>query len=228
MRDRNAPLNEADLDTLDWAKMDGLLPAIVQDAGTGQVLMLGYMNRAALAATLASGFATFFSRSKARLWQKGETSGNVLRVEEIRLDCDADAVLVRARPAGPVCHTGKQACFFRVVDGEEDEGVPPVTAIDRLARTIEARKRSTADKSYTKSLIDGGTEKIVDKIQEECAELVVELREGGDDEIVHEAADLVFHVMVGLAAKGVAIDRVWQELDRRSGKSGHVEKAERG
>jgi|SRR5690349_7623744 len=206
----------------------GLLPAVVQDAVSGAVLMVAWMNGEALRKTRETGLVWFWSRSRKALWQKGETSGNVLRVEEIRLDCDADAVLVRARPAGPVCHTGKQACFFRVVDGEEDEGVPPVTAIDRLARTIEARKRSTADKSYTKSLIDGGTEKIVDKIQEECAELVVELREGGDDEIVHEAADLVFHVMVGLAAKGVAIDRVWQELDRRSGKSGHVEKAERG
>lgn len=206
----------------------GLLPAVVQDAVTGAVLMVAWMNGEALRKTRDTGLVWFWSRSRKALWQKGETSGNVLRLEELRLDCDADAVLVRARPTGPVCHTGKQACFFRAIDGEEDDGLAAVTAIERLEHTIAARKASTADKSYTKSLLDGGPEKIVGKIEEECGELVAELR--GDDEakIVHEAADLVFHVMVGLAAKGVAIRQVWDELDRRSGKSGHVEKAERG
>jgi phosphoribosyl-ATP pyrophosphohydrolase/phosphoribosyl-AMP cyclohydrolase len=204
----------------------GLLPAVVQDAVSGAVLMVAWMNGEALRKTRDTGLVWFWSRSRKALWQKGETSGNVLQLVELRLDCDADAVLVRARPTGPVCHTGKQACFFRRIDGEEDEGLAAVTAIERLEQTIAERKASTAETSYTKSLLES-PEKMVGKIEEECGELVAELR--GDDEakIVHEAADVMFHVMVGLASKGVAIRRVWDELDRRSGKSGHVEKAER-
>jgi phosphoribosyl-AMP cyclohydrolase / phosphoribosyl-ATP pyrophosphohydrolase len=213
----------------------GLLPAIIQDAKTGTVLMVAWMNAEALRKTRDSGIVHFWSRSRQALWQKGETSGNSLAVEEIRIDCDADAILVRARPAGPVCHTGKTACFYRVVDpaGEhhEDEGIPAAqingTVLDRLASTIEARKSSTAEKSYTRSLLDGGARKILDKIAEEHAELAAELGGGEPAAIVHETADLLFHVLVGLAARGVSIDQVWQELDRRSGMSGHEEKAER-
>jgi len=204
----------------------GLLPAVVQDAVSGAVLMVAWMNGEALRKTRETGLVWFWSRSRKALWQKGETSGNVLQLVELRLDCDADAVLVRARPTGPVCHTGKQACFFRRIDGEEDEGLAAVTAIERLEQTIAARKASTAEQSYTKSLLES-PEKMVGKIEEECGELVAELRGDDGDKIVHEAADVMFHMMVGLAAKGVAIRRVWDELDRRSGKSGHVEKAER-
>ena len=205
----------------------GLLPAVVQDAVSGAVLMVAWMNGESLRKTRETGLVWFWSRSRKALWQKGETSGNVLRLVELRLDCDADAVLVRANPTGPVCHTGKQACFFRLIDGEEDEGLAGVTAIERLERTIAERKSSTAENSYTKSLLDAGVEKIASKIEEESGELIAELRGDEEDKIVHEAADLVFHMMVGLAAKGVAVRRVWDELDRRSGKSGHVEKAER-
>jgi phosphoribosyl-ATP pyrophosphohydrolase/phosphoribosyl-AMP cyclohydrolase len=212
----------------------GLLPAIVQDSATGTVLMVAWMNAEALRKTRDSGVVHFYSRSRKTLWQKGETSGNTLHVEEIRIDCDADAVLVRARPAGPVCHTGKTGCFYRVVDpaGEhhEDEGVPPSTdarVLDRLARTIEARKASTAEKSYTKSLLDGGIDRVLEKIAEEHAELAEDLVEGATEGIVHEAADLIFHVMVGLASRGVDVSDVWRELEKRTAKSGHEEKAER-
>jgi phosphoribosyl-AMP cyclohydrolase / phosphoribosyl-ATP pyrophosphohydrolase len=215
----------------------GLLPAIVQDADTGAVLMVAWMNAEALQKTRDSGTVWFWSRSRKALWQKGETSGNKLGVEEIRIDCDADAILVRARPAGPVCHTGKAGCFYRVVDPggdhHEDDGIPAtfptlgVRILDRIAQTIEDRKASTAEKSYTKSLLDGGVATIAGKIEEEAGELIAELRGEDADAMVHEAADVVFHVMVGLAARGVAIDRVWRELDRRTAKSGHEEKAGR-
>jgi phosphoribosyl-ATP pyrophosphohydrolase/phosphoribosyl-AMP cyclohydrolase len=213
----------------------GLLPAIVQDADKGTVLMVAWMNAEALRKTRDTGFAHFWSRSRKALWQKGETSGNTLAVEEIRIDCDADAVLVRARPAGPVCHTGKLGCFYRVVDPDgahhEDEGVPAVridgTVVDRLAAVIQSRKHATAENSYTKSLLAGGVPAILAKIAEEHGELAAELAAGDSTAIVHETADLLFHLLVGLAARGVPIERVWYELDRRTGQSGHAEKASR-
>jgi phosphoribosyl-ATP pyrophosphohydrolase/phosphoribosyl-AMP cyclohydrolase len=213
----------------------GLLPAVVQDAVRGTVLMVAWMNREALQKTRDTGLAHFWSRSRQALWQKGETSGNTLAVEEIRIDCDADAILVRARPAGPTCHTGKTACFYRVVEGEqtrEDDGVPAPrhdgTVLDRLAAVIEQRKTSTTEKSYTRSLLDGGMPRILAKIAEEHGELAAELPAGPEAAIVHETADLLFHVLVALAARGVPVERVWHELARREGKSGHQEKAERG
>jgi phosphoribosyl-ATP pyrophosphohydrolase/phosphoribosyl-AMP cyclohydrolase len=211
-----------------------MLPAVVQDAARGTVLMVAWMNAEALRKTRDTGLVHFWSRSRKALWQKGETSGNALAVEEIRIDCDADAILVRARPAGPTCHTGKTACFYRVVEGEqfrEDDGVPPAaldgSVLDRLAAVIAQRKTATAEQSYTKSLLDAGMPRILDKIAEEYGELAAELPAGSDAEIVHETADLLFHVMVALAARGVPIGRVWDELARRQGKSGHQEKAER-
>ena len=211
-----------------------MLPAVVQDAVKGTVLMIAWMNPEALRKTRDSGFVHFYSRSRKALWQKGETSGNTLAVEEIRIDCDADAILVRARPAGPTCHTGKTTCFYRVVAGEEfreDDGVPAPrfdgTVLDRLAAVIEQRKTSDAEHSYTKSLLDAGMPRILDKIAEEYGELAAELPAGAETAVVHESADLLFHLLVALGARGVPIERVWQELERRQGKSGHQEKAER-
>jgi phosphoribosyl-ATP pyrophosphohydrolase/phosphoribosyl-AMP cyclohydrolase len=211
----------------------GLVPCIVQDAATDVVLMLAWMNAEALRRTRETGAVHFWSRARQALWKKGETSGHTLAVVEIRLDCDLDAVLVRARPAGPTCHTGATSCFFhRDGDGDEaatdavDDGpAPPI--LHRLAQVIEARRAATSEKSYTKSLLDAGMPKILAKIAEEHGELAAELPSGEDAKVVHETADLLFHVMVGLAARRIPLDAVLAELTRRFGTSGHVEKAQR-
>jgi phosphoribosyl-ATP pyrophosphohydrolase/phosphoribosyl-AMP cyclohydrolase len=196
----------------------GLVPAIVQDATTGAVLMLAWMNAEALRLTRETGVVHFWSRSRQALWKKGETSGNVLTLVDLRLDCDRDAVLVRAHPAGPTCHTGTRTCWGDDV---------PASIIDQLARVIEARRDSTSEKSYTKSLLDKGMPKILEKIAEESGELAAELPDGPDEKVIHETADLLFHVMVGLTARRIPIERVLDELARRFGTSGHVEKASR-
>jgi phosphoribosyl-ATP pyrophosphohydrolase/phosphoribosyl-AMP cyclohydrolase len=211
----------------------GLVPCIVQDAATEVVLMLAWMNAEALRRTRETGAVHFWSRARQALWKKGETSGHTLAVVEIRLDCDLDAVLVRARPAGPTCHTGATSCFFhRDTEGDEgntdavDDGpAPPI--LHRLAQVIEARRAATSEKSYTKSLLDAGMPKILAKIAEEHGELAAELPAGDDAKVVHETADLLFHVMVGLAARRIPLDAVLAELTRRFGTSGHVEKAQR-
>jgi phosphoribosyl-ATP pyrophosphohydrolase/phosphoribosyl-AMP cyclohydrolase len=198
----------------------GLIPAVVQDATTGVILMVAWMNEDALAKTRETGLAWFWSRSRQKLWQKGETSGNVLRVVEIREDCDADTLLVRAEPTGPACHTGAPSCFYQ-------DGPPAAHIVDQLEQVLIARKLSTAEKSYTKSLLDKGMPKILEKIAEEHGELAAELPSGENAKVVHETADLLFHVMVGLVARGIPIAEVWRELARRFGTGGHVEKAAR-
>ncbi|HEX3481107.1 MAG TPA: bifunctional phosphoribosyl-AMP cyclohydrolase/phosphoribosyl-ATP diphosphatase HisIE [Kofleriaceae bacterium] len=215
----------------------GLVPCIVQDAVTDVVLMLAWMNAEALRLTRETGAVHFWSRSRQALWKKGETSGHTLAVAEIRIDCDLDAVLVRARPAGPTCHTGATSCFFHrdaavdgAVDGAMDDSVddgPPPPILHRLAQVIEARRAAAAERSYTKSLLDAGMPKILAKIAEEHGELAAELPAGEDAKVVHETADLLFHVMVGLAARRIPLDAVLAELTRRFGTSGHVEKAQR-
>jgi phosphoribosyl-ATP pyrophosphohydrolase/phosphoribosyl-AMP cyclohydrolase len=215
----------------------GLVPCIVQDATTGTVLMLAWMNAEALRLTRETRAVHFWSRSRQALWKKGETSGHTLAVVEIRIDCDLDAVLVRARPAGPTCHTGATSCFFHrdaggdgamdaALDDAVDDGpAPPI--LHRLAQVIEARRVATAERSYTRSLLDAGMPKILAKIAEEHGELAAELPAGDDAKVVHETADLLFHVMVGLAARRIPLDAVLAELTRRFGTSGHVEKAQR-
>lgn len=205
----------------------GLVPCIVQDAERGTVLMLAWMNAESLRLTRETGVVHFWSRSRQALWKKGETSGNTLALVELRLDCDLDTVLVRARPAGPACHTGATSCFFHKDDGSDDDGVPAVTILEQLARVLEARRDSTGEKSYTKSLLDAGMPKILAKIAEEHGELAAELPAGEDAKVIHETADLLFHVMVGLTARGIPIERVLAELARRFGTSGHTEKASR-
>ena len=208
----------------------GLVPAVAVDATTGAVLMLAWMNAEALAATRATGQAHFFSRSRNRLWKKGETSGNTLAVRELRIDCDGDSLLLVCDPAGPACHTGKPSCFFRRDDGVEDDGPrgAPAAVLDRVARIIDERRRgSSAEKSYTRSLLDAGLPKILAKIAEEHGELAAELPDGPPGAIVHETADLLYHLLVGLAARDVPAAAVWAELERRFGRSGHDEKRSR-
>ena len=206
----------------------GLVPCVVQDADRGTVLMVAWMNAEALRLTRETGEVHFWSRSRGALWKKGETSGNTLALVELRIDCDGDTLLARVRPAGPACHTGKPTCFFRRDDATEDDGVPPITILDRLDQLLAARRDSaTADKSYTKSLLDAGMPKILAKLAEEHDELAAELPSGDDAKVIHEASDLLFHMMVGLTARRIPFDRVLEELARRFGTSGHVEKAAR-
>ena len=225
----------------------GLLPAVVQDAHTGGVRMLAWMNEGALRATLTTGFVHFYSRSRQALWKKGESSGNTLVVREVRADCDSDAIVIVAEPAGPTCHTGASSCFYRVLGSpgnepagadagpgvvvREDDGPadPLVAVLTRLERVLVARRdQASAEKSYTKSLLNGGFPKILAKIAEEHGELAEVLPAGDTADVVHESADLLFHVMVGLVARRIPLDDVWRELDRRFGTSGHAEKASRG
>ncbi len=213
----------------------GLLPAVVQDAHTGGVRMLAWMNADALRATLTTGFAHFYSRSRQALWKKGESSGNTLAVREVRADCDSDAIVIVAEPAGPTCHTGASSCFYRVLGTDEivheDDGPtdPLVAVLARLERVLVARRdQATAEKSYTRSLLDGGFPKILAKLAEEHGELAEVLPAGAADDVVHESADLLFHVIVGLVARRIPLDDVWRELGRRFGTSGHAEKASRG
>lgn len=208
----------------------GLIPAIVQDRLTGQVRMMAYVSRESLARTLETGRATFFSRSRNALWEKGESSGNTLSVKAIVADCDADALLLLVDPAGPTCHTGKPACFFRRV-GEggiaEETGTDAAAFLDVLEREIEARKASTAQKSYTRSLLDGGAAKIGAKLREEADELARAITSESEERVANEAADVLYHVLVGLASRGVPLREVVRVLAARAGTSGHEEKASR-
>jgi phosphoribosyl-ATP pyrophosphohydrolase/phosphoribosyl-AMP cyclohydrolase len=193
MRDRNAPLTPGEIDTLAWGKMDGLLPAAVQDRASGRLLMLGYMNREALEASLASGFVTFFSRSKERLWRKGETSGNVLRLVSVHEDCDGDALLVLADPEGPTCHLGTTSCF-----GGEPEG--PGWLAD-LSRIVEERAASDDSSSYTRKLIESGVERIAQKIGEEGVEVALAGVTRNAETCAEEIADLLYHIAVLMEAR---------------------------
>jgi phosphoribosyl-ATP pyrophosphohydrolase/phosphoribosyl-AMP cyclohydrolase len=217
---------------------DGLVAAIVVHADDGRVLMLGYMNRDALAATLASGKITFFSRSKQRLWQKGESSGHTLELRSLRVDCDGDALLLSAHPLGPTCHTGTSSCFFKPVElsplafAVEDDGPSPSRTLDVLWQTILDRKAgrgitNAQGKSYVRSLLDAGVVKIDAKLREEAAELGAALRDESDERVANEAADLLFHALVGLAARELTLADVAEVLRERHGLSGIDEKAGR-
>jgi phosphoribosyl-ATP pyrophosphohydrolase/phosphoribosyl-AMP cyclohydrolase len=198
MRDRNAPLSPADIDALAWGKMDGLLPAIVQDGATAQVLMLGYMNRGALAATLESGFVTFFSRSKARLWQKGETSGNRLALRSAHADCDDDALLILADPQGPTCHLGTASCFA-------EGGAQGAAWLGELERVVHSRAAAPPEESYTARLIASGLPRIAQKVGEEGVETALAAVTGDEAALAGEAADLLYHLIVLLHARGLSL-----------------------
>jgi phosphoribosyl-ATP pyrophosphohydrolase/phosphoribosyl-AMP cyclohydrolase len=193
---------------IDFKKMEGLIPAVVQDAFTGKVLMLGYMNEAALAKTEESGRVTFFSRSKNRLWTKGETSGHFLEVVSMQEDCDGDAILVKAKPSGPVCHTGADTCF-----NESNASKTPF--IDQLRAIIKDRKANPSEGSYTSSLFSKGINKLAQKVGEEAVELVIEAKDDNKDLFLGEAADLLFHYLVLLEAKGYELDEVVDVLMKR-------------
>ena len=208
MRDRNAPLSADTFDSLAWDKMDGLLPAIVQDAGTSQILMLGYMNRAALTATLEAGFVTFFSRSKGRLWQKGEASGNRLVLRSVHPDCDDDALLVRARPEGPTCHLGTASCFG-------GNAAPGPAWLARLQEVVRDRAGAPPEQSYTARLMAAGLPRIAQKVGEEGVETALAAVTADDEALSGEAADLLYHLIVLLHARGLALEDVVKVLEQR-------------
>ena len=195
----------------------GLVPAIVQDADTAQVLMLAYMNRESLARTLETGETWFWSRSRGKLWHKGETSGNTQHVVGIRYDCDADALLLRVKPAGPACHTGQQSCFHRLLlDMGEGQASPlPGDVLPHLEAIIADRKTNHREDSYTCELFEGGLPLILKKVGEEAVEVIVAAQSEGDDRLVSELADLIYHSLVLLAARGLSWANVETELGRR-------------
>ncbi|HXP01267.1 MAG TPA: bifunctional phosphoribosyl-AMP cyclohydrolase/phosphoribosyl-ATP diphosphatase HisIE [Luteibacter sp.] len=195
----------------DFAKGGGLLPAIVQHARTGEVLMLGYMDEAALAATHELGLVTFFSRSKQRLWTKGETSGDTLALVDARLDCDADTILVRALPAGPTCHNGTSSCFG-------DDVSPSLGFLAELDALVASRHALRPEGSYTTKLFEGGIRRMAQKVGEEGVETALAAVAEDDDALIGEAADLVFHLMVVLRARGIGFDAVAKKLASRHAK----------
>jgi phosphoribosyl-ATP pyrophosphohydrolase/phosphoribosyl-AMP cyclohydrolase len=197
---------------------DGLVPLIVQDATTGQVRMIGYANADAVRRTVETGRVHFWSRSRQRLWMKGETSGHVLELVELRTDCDGDALLARVHPHGPTCHTGRPSCFDTepLVGTSQD----PVNAeiLDELASIIAARAVEPQPGSYTSALLQAGVDRIARKIGEEAAEVIVAAKNGEPEAIAQEAADLLYHLLVLLQASGVPAGEVWRVLQARRGR----------
>lgn len=208
MRNRSAPLTAADIDSLDWDKAGGLIPAIAQDRATLQVLMLAYMSREALEATLDSGRATFWSRSREALWVKGETSGQFLENAEVFTDCDDDALLVLVDPVGPACHLGTTSCFT-------EETAPGVGWLGALEKIVAERANATAEESYTRRLLDKGLAKVAQKVGEEGVEAALAGALEDAEGLRDEAADLLFHLLVLLRANGIGLGEVMEELRAR-------------
>ncbi len=221
-------MSEVEIPEVKWNEQ-GLAPAICQDAGTGQVLTLAWVNEESLRLTLEKGTVHFWSRSRGELWHKGETSGNYLHLVSARLDCDSDALVFIVKPDGPACHTNRMSCFFNEIpvpvqeDGEEaldfDQNL-----LESVYRLILTRKEAgDTDSSYVARLFARGEERVLEKIDEEAAEVVMAMKEDDADAITNEVADLWFHTLVGMAARGVPPGRVFAELARRFGRGGRPE-----
>lgn len=193
---------------LDFDKVGGLIPAIIQDNETNKVLMLGYMNQEALDKTKELGKVTFYSRTKQRLWTKGEESGNFLNVISIQEDCDQDTLLIKVNPVGPVCHTGDDTCF-------KEENREDVMFFKHLQRFIEKRHQEMPEGSYTTSLFQSGVNRMAQKVGEEAIESVIEACNGTDDRLVYESADMLYHLIVLLTSKGLSIEDLSRELQKR-------------
>jgi phosphoribosyl-ATP pyrophosphohydrolase/phosphoribosyl-AMP cyclohydrolase len=200
-----------EVSTVDFAKGDGLVPAIVQDADTGAVLMMAYMNREALEQTLSRRRAVFYSRSKQRLWEKGETTGHTLEVVDVALDCDADTLLVSARPRGPACHNGTLTCF----GDEPRSSAASIAFLAKLEGVVAQRASEKPEDSYTARLLGKGINKVAQKVGEEGVETALAGANDSDQKVIEESADLLFHLLVLLRARGVALGKVVEELERR-------------
>jgi phosphoribosyl-ATP pyrophosphohydrolase/phosphoribosyl-AMP cyclohydrolase len=204
----------ADIESLHFAKGDGLLPAVIQHAGTGAVLMLGYMNRDALHETFTRRHVVFFSRSKQRLWEKGETSGHFLELESIRTDCDRDTLLITAWPHGPTCHVGTTTCF----GSEQVTMAERLTFLATLETVIAKRAADAPEESYTARLFAQGLRRIAQKIGEEGVEVALAAVVESDEKVISESADLVFHLLVMLKHRGLSLEHVVAELQARHAK----------
>ncbi len=198
--------------TLNFEKLNGLIPAIMQDASTNRVLMLGFMNREALENTKQTGFATFYSRTRRQIWTKGETSGNYLKVLDIKLDCDGDTLLVKVSPQGPVCHTGSETCF------NETNSIN-IQFLEQLEQLIKERKNASPNESYTAKLLTDGPKRIAKKLGEEAVELALEAENGTKDRFLDESADLMYHLLVLLTAKGFSLTDIAERLKERHSQS---------
>ena len=194
---------------IDFKKMDGLVPAIIQDADTRQVLMLGFMNEEAYEKTLETGHVTFWSRTRQTLWTKGETSGHFLNLVDMKIDCDNDTLLVRAIPDGPTCHKGTDTCW-----GEENES-SPLLFLEELQDFIDKRHKEMPEGSYTTSLFKDGINRIAQKVGEEALEAVIEATNGSKEKLVYEASDMIYHLIVLLTSKGLRIEDIAAELRKR-------------
>lgn len=221
------------LNKIDWEKMNNLIPVITQDAKTNEVLMLAYMNKEALELTIKTNYAHYFSRSKQRIWKKGESSNHLQEIVEILVDCDNDTLLLKVNQEGVACHTGRKSCFFTKLDTNETISEVEINTsntygiIDTLYHTILEKKNDDPTKSYTAKLLQGKQNSMLKKIVEESGEFTFAIKDDNTDEIIYEAADITYHVLVALASKNISPDRVKQELARRFGISGIEEKNSR-
>ena len=221
------------IDKIDFEKGDGVIPVIVQSSDTKEVLMLAYMNKEALELTLQTNFAHYFSRSKQRLWKKGESSGHTQEVQDILFDCDQDTILLHVKQNGVACHTGRESCFFtNLKNGDITQEVQVDTSaaygvIDTLYHTLQERKHEPMESSYTSKLINGDENSLLKKIVEEAGEFTFAVKDKDESEMIYEAADITYHVLVALAKYNISPDRVKQELARRFGMSGIEEKNSR-
>lgn len=200
---------------IDFEKQNGLVPAIAQDVHTGEVLMLAYMDKEAVEKTLETGFAHYHSRTRDKLWKKGETSGHTQRVVSVRLDCDRDALLLLVDQTGPACHTGRRSCFFEPL--REEKSAPDAATLFELSDVIHDRRIHPQEGSYTNYLFNKGIDKILKKVGEESAEVIIAAKNAGTDELRWEAADLLYHLLVLLEEKELPLTEVLRELQKRRG-----------
>jgi len=224
---------DTNINKIDWEKLDGLLPVIVQDNTSNEVLMMAYMNKEALELTISTKYAHYFSRSKQRLWKKGESSNHTQEVQSILLDCDNDTLLLKVKQNGVACHTGRKTCFFTNLETSNttcDVEVDTTAAygvIDTLYHTIQEKKNSDPKVSYTAKLLQGKQNSMLKKIVEEAGEFTFAVKDDDKEEIIYEGADLMYHCLVALASKNISPDQIKQELTRRFGLSGIEEKNSR-
>ena len=221
------------IEKIDWDKQEGMVPVIVQDYKNNEVLMLAYMNKEALDLTLSTNFAHYFSRSRQRMWKKGESSGHTQEIKDIYMDCNNDTILIKVEQKGVACHTGRKSCFFthlksgETVSDIEVDLTSAYGVIDTLYHTIQEKKSGDPQKSYTAKLVQGSENSMLKKIVEEAGEFTFACKDADTDEMINEAADLTYHTLVALAKNNVSPDRVKQELASRFGIGGIEEKANR-
>ena len=193
----------------------GLIPVITQSYYTGKVLMQAYANREAIEETLKSGYAVYYSRSRKKLWKKGETSGNLQKIVKVKIDCDGDSVLYLVKDYNVACHTGEESCFYRDIEFNKESKPDPYEIFHQLYKLIEDRKKNLPENSYVSKLFKKGSDKIIQKVGEEAIETVIALKNSNKDEIIYETTDLVFHLLVALVDRGVRLEDIQEELLRR-------------